>query len=80
MKCKPELATSLSSDKIKPLALQKMAKAIASSYGDKGAIVLTCGEEGVRVGMAGLSPDEAERALCIAIHYNIKFSDEETTS
>ncbi len=66
--------------RIVPIAgLRHMAQSIASQYGDKGGIVLTYGEEGIRVGMAGLSPDEMERALCVAIHYNIKFSDQITS-
>lgn len=66
--------------KIVPIAgLRQMAQSIASQYGDKGGIVLTYGTEGIRVGTAGLSPDEMERALCVAIHYNFCFSDATTS-
>ena len=66
--------------KVTPITLRKMARSIASSYGDKGAIVITVGDEGVRVGVEGLTPQQIQDALCIAINYNFRFSDSETTS
>ena len=67
--------------KIEPIGgLKQMAASIAASYGDKGAIVLTWSDEGVRVGVSGLSHEETEKALCVAIHYNFCFSDAESTS
>lgn len=68
---------------ISPLALRKMARAIAASYGDTGAIVISVGKDGVRIGVEGLTPEQIQYALCTAIHYNFVFSDEatkETTS
>ncbi len=48
-----------------------MAGSIAASYGDKGAIILTVGDEGIRIGIQGLTEREAEEALCVGIHYNL---------
>jgi DNA-binding NtrC family response regulator len=57
------------------LTHKEMARSIASSYGDKGAIVITVGEEGVRIGVDGLNQQQIQDALCIAIHYNFGFPD-----
>ena len=62
-----------------PISLKKMARSIATSYGDEGAIVISKGPDGYRFGVEGLSPDEVERAACLLIHYNVVFSDEEPT-
>jgi CheY-like chemotaxis protein len=62
------------------LTHREMARSIASSYGDKGAIVITVGEEGVRIGIEGLTQQQVQDALCIAIHYNFSFPDREITS
>ena len=67
-------------EKIRPLALRRMAKAIASSYGDEGAIVISVGKEGVRIGVEDLTPKQIQDALCVAVHYNFCFSDRESTS
>ncbi len=48
-----------------------MARSIAASYGDKGAIVLTVSEEGIRIGVQGLTDREVQEALCVGIHYNM---------
>ena len=56
--------------KVTPINLKKMALAIAKSYGDKGAILITVGDEGVRIGAEGLSHQDVQDALCLAIHYN----------
>lgn len=37
--------------KIYPIGLRRMARAIAGNYGDKGAIVITMGNEGIRIGV-----------------------------
>lgn len=68
--------------KVVPIAgLRQMASAIAATYGDAGAIVISVGKEGVRIGVEGLTPKQIQDALCIAINYNFTFSDrEETTS
>jgi hypothetical protein len=55
---------------IRPITLERMARAIAANYGDKGAIVLTVGTEGVRIGVHGLDAREIQDALCVGIHYN----------
>ncbi len=50
--------------------LRRMACSVASSYGDKGALILSVSDEGVRIGTEGLTPDELRQALCLAIHYS----------
>ena len=52
-----------------PLSLDGLAAQAAAEYGDKGGIVITLGPGGVRIGAAGLTPDELRKALCTAIHY-----------
>jgi hypothetical protein len=47
-----------------------MARSIAQTYGDKGAIILTVGKDGIRVGMHGLNAREILDALCVGLHYN----------
>jgi len=54
--------------------LRTTAKAVAAQYGDQGAIVISVGKEGVRVGTEGLSFQQIQDALCIAINYNFRFS------
>ena len=61
--------------KVANLPLRKMAKSIASNYGDDGAIIITVGKEGVRVGVEGLTNQQVQDALCIAINYNFHFSE-----
>jgi hypothetical protein len=53
---------------VRPLDLTTMAASIATTYRDKGAIVITSGEDGIRVGVHGLDLREAQDALCVAIH------------
>ncbi len=62
-------------DKIRPIDLERTAAAIAKNYGDKGAAIVTFGEEGVRVGVSNLTPDELREALCVAVHYSFVFED-----
>lgn len=54
---------------IRPIDLTKMAASISRSYGDKGAIVITSGAGGVRVGVHGLDLSESQDALCVAIYH-----------
>ena len=61
---------------VRPMPLHKTARAIASQYGDKGAIVITNGEKGIRIGVENLTPQEMREALCVAIHYSFVFGDE----
>ena len=62
-------------NKIHPISLKKMATSIASDYGDKGAIIITMGEDGIRIGTDGLSYQELNEVLCTAIHYNFCFKN-----
>lgn len=57
-------------DLIPPVDLRRAARAIVANGGEKGAIVISVGKKGVRVGCEGLSPEELRRALCTAIHYS----------
>lgn len=59
--------------KIRPVDLRRTAKAIASNYGDRGAIVISVGEDGVRIGTEGLTPSEQREALAVAVHYTFVF-------
>ena len=56
--------------------LQGLAKTVAGELGDKGAVVISFSEEGVRVGVEGLTPEELREALCTAIHYSYVFETE----
>lgn len=64
---------SIKTQSVHPVDLRRTARAVAQNYGDKGALVLTVGEEGVRVGTEGLTPDELRHALCVAINYSFVF-------
>ncbi len=56
---------------IRPLDLTRMAASIAASYGDKGAIIITSGDDGVRIGVHGLDGREIQEALCIVIYHAV---------
>lgn len=58
------------------LSLRGLAKTIATECKDKGAVVISYGEEGVRIGVENLTPEELREALCTAIHYSFDFEDE----
>ena len=47
-----------------------MAASIARNNGDQGAIIITYREEGMRFGVFGVSGEEIQDALCLAIYYN----------
>lgn len=64
-----ELIKDDSTPTVRPLDLTRMAASITTSYGDKGAIVITSGDNGIRVGVHGLDLHEAEDALCTAIYH-----------
>lgn len=53
--------------------LRHTARVIAASESHKGAIVITVTDDGVRIGIAGLGPDEVRYALCAAINYSFVF-------
>jgi len=61
---------------VEPIDLMRTARAVASNFGDKGAVVISFGEDGVRVGTQGLTPDEMRYALCVAINYTFVLEDE----
>lgn len=61
------------SEKIRPMNLRRMAGGIASAYNDDGAIVISVGEDGTRIGVEGLSPERVRNALCVAINYSYEF-------
>lgn len=56
--------------------LKGLAGVVAAECGDKGAIVISYGEGGVRVGVENLTPQELRDALCTAIHYSFVFEGE----
>lgn len=56
---------------IRPLDLRRTAAAIASNYGDDGAIVITRGKDGIRVGVHNLAPSDLQDVLCVAIHHAV---------
>lgn len=59
-------------NKVTPIDLRRMARSIANSYGDKGAIIIVSGDKGVRIGVSGLTDIEAQNALCVGIHHNMR--------
>ena len=67
------MAKTVKSKSVRPLSLRHSAAAIARNYGDKGAVVITFGDEGVRIGAENLTPEELRKALCCAIHYSYVF-------
>lgn len=60
--------------------LRQMARSVAAAHGDMGAIIISVVDEGIRIGVEGLTPQQIQDALCIAVHYNFCFSDAESTS
>lgn len=61
---------------ITPIDLRRTARAVATNYGDKGAVVIAVNDKGVRIGTEGLTSDELRHALCVAINYTFVFEDE----
>ena len=57
---------------IRPMDLQRTAAAIASNYGDDGAIVITSGRDGIRVGVHNLKSSELQDVLCVALYHSVK--------
>jgi hypothetical protein len=55
---------------VHPVDLERMARSIAQAHGDKGAIVISVGENGVRIGLHGLDAREVQDALCVGLFYN----------
>ncbi len=58
------------------ISLRGVASTIAAECKDKGAVVITYGEEGIRIGVENLTPEELREALCTAIHYSFDFEEE----
>jgi hypothetical protein len=59
-----------------PLNLQGIAETVAHECGSKGAIVITCGGNGVQiVGVGDLEPEEFREALYSAIQYSYSLED-----
>jgi hypothetical protein len=61
---------------VRPLSLERTAGAVASNYGDKGAVIISVADDGTRIGVANLTPEELREALCVAITYSFAFEDE----
>ena len=60
------------------LSLRGLAKTIAVECRDKGPVVISYGEEGVRIGVENLTPQELREALCTAIHYSYVFEKDDS--
>ena len=58
------------------LNLRGIAHTVAQECGDKGAVVISYGESGIRIGVENLKPEELREALCTAIHYSFVFDEE----
>jgi hypothetical protein len=67
---------SAAETKVHPMDLQRTARAIAANHGDKGAIIITVSDDGIRVGTEGLTADELRHALCVAINCSFEFEAE----
>ncbi len=60
-----------------PLDLRGIAQTVADECGTKGAIVITCGDEGIQiVGVGNLTPEEFREALYTAIQYSYSLEDQ----
>jgi hypothetical protein len=57
------------------LPLRRTARSIAANSGNKGAIVITLGKDGIHVAADGLNPEEVREALCTAIHASFLFDE-----
>jgi hypothetical protein len=66
------------SAEVEPIDLERTARAVASNFGDRGAVIISLGEKGVRVGAQGLTPEELRYALCVAINFSFVLEDEAT--
>ena len=56
----------------RPMGLRQTAASIAASYGDDGAVVITSGKAGIRIGVHNLGPTELQDILCVAIYHAVK--------
>jgi hypothetical protein len=62
--------------KVRPIDLRRTITPVAANYGDKGAVVISVSDDGVRVGIERLAPDELRHALCVVINYFLVFEGE----
>ncbi len=58
------------------ISLRGLAGTVGAECKDKGAVVISYGAEGVRIGVENLTPEELRAALCTAIHYSFEFEEE----
>ena len=58
------------------ISLRGLAGTVAAECNDKGAVVISFGDAGVRIGVENLTPEELREALCTAIHYSYEFEEE----
>ena len=68
------MATQEPRQNVTPVDLKRIAASISRSYADKGALVVTSGEDGIRVGVHGLDLREVQDALCVAIYHVVSKS------
>ena len=65
------LDTISEAPRVSPMPLRLTAGSIAAQYGDRGAIVITSGDEGIRIGVHGLDARELQDALCVAVYHAV---------
>jgi hypothetical protein len=56
--------------------LHDLAWTVAAECRDKGAVVISCGLEGIRLGVENLTPEELRAALCTAIRDSFEIEEE----
>jgi len=56
--------------------LHDLAWTVAAECRDKGAIVISYGYKGVRIGVENLTPEELREALCTAIRDSFEIEEE----
>ena len=57
------------------IKLQDLAWTVAAECRDKGAVVISYGLQGVRIGVENLTPEELRAALCTAIHDSFEIEE-----
>ena len=58
-------------DIVRPMDLRRTAAAIASNYGDDGAVIITRGKDGIRIGVHNIEPSDLQDMLCVAIYHAV---------
>ncbi len=56
--------------KVHSIRLKNMAASIAKNNGDQGAIIISFSKDELRFGVFGVSGEDIQDALCLAIYYN----------